>query len=132
MPAPPPKSSLARTEWLAAALISVPILWLHVHFWLNAGGLWRDEVNLINLAGSPSLAAMTHDSFPILMPLLVKLWAAFGGTDAWLRLLGLAAGLAIPAAFWAVARVTRQPPLCSLVLFGLNSLLICYGDSLRG
>lgn len=119
-------------EWLAAAFISVAIVWLHFHFWQNAGGLWRDEVNLVNLASSPSLAAMTHDSFPILMPLLVKLWATLGGTDAWLRLFGLFSGLAIPAAFWAVARATRQPPLFSLVLFGLNSLLICYGDSLRG
>ena len=132
MPAPSEKNSSVRIEWLAGALVSVAILWLHFHFWQNAGGLWRDEVNLVNLASSPSLTAMTYDSFPILMPLLVKTWATMGGTDSWLRLLGLLSGLAIPAAFWAVARATRQPPLFSLVLFGLNSLLICYGDSLRG
>jgi hypothetical protein len=132
MPAPSEKNSSVLIEWLAGALVSVAILWLHFHFWQNAGGLWRDEVNLVNLASSPSLTAMTYDSFPILMPLLVKTWATMGGTDSWLRLLGLLSGLAIPAAFWAVARATRQPPLFSLVLFGLNSLLICYGDSLRG
>jgi len=121
----------ARIEWFAAALVGVTILWLHFHFWQNAGGLWRDEVNLVNLAGSPTLAAMSRDSFPILMPLLVKIWLKLGATDLWLRLLGMIFGLAIPVAFWIVARLTRQPPLFSLVLFGLNALFICYGDSLR-
>lgn len=132
MPTLPENKTSSRLEWLAAGFVSVAIVWLHFHFWRNAGGLWRDEVNLVNLASSPSLAAMTHDSFPVLMPLLVKIWTSLGVSDAWLRLLGLCAGLAIPAAYWAVARATRRPPLFSLVLFALNSLLICYGDSLRG
>lgn len=131
MTAPSKENSCAQVEWFAAALVSLAILWLHFHFWENAGGLWRDEVNLVNLAGSPTLAAMNRDSFPILMPLLVKIWLKIGTTDLWLRLLGMLFGLAIPVAFWTVARVTRQPPLFSLVLFGLNALLICYGDSLR-
>ncbi|HEY5042467.1 MAG TPA: hypothetical protein VIK53_10735 [Verrucomicrobiae bacterium] len=131
MPEPTPKFFPARVEWFTAALITLAIIWMHFHFWENAGGLWRDEVNLVNLANSPSLAAMIQDSFPILMPLLVKLWSNFGATDIWLRLLGLCCGLAIPAAFWAVARATRRPPVFSLVFFGLNSLMICYGDSLR-
>lgn len=128
----PGKNYPPRIEWFAAVLVTAAILWLHIHFWRNAGGLWRDEVNTVNLAMSPSLADLSHDSFPILMPLSVKLWSTMRGTDLWLRLLGMIFGLAIPAAFWAVARATRRPPLFSLVLFGLNSLLICYGDSLRG
>ncbi len=131
MPAASEKKSSTRLEWIAAAIITLVIVWLHFHFWQNAGGLWRDEVNLVNLAASPTLADMTRDSFPILMPLLVKLWSTLGPSDSWLRLLGMFFGLAIPAAFWAVARATRQPPRFSLVLFGLNALLICYGDSLR-
>lgn len=133
MPAPPQNKISGNGDWLAAALISAAILWLHFHFWQNAGGFWRDEVNTINLAQSHSFEVMTHDSFPILMPLLVDLWGelGFGGTDLGLRFVGMIFGLAIPAAFWAVARATRQPPLFSLVLFGLNALLICYGDLLR-
>ena len=133
MTAPPGKNILSKLEWLAAAIVTLAIFWLHFHFWRNAGGLWRDEVNTINLSQSHSFEAMARDSFPILMPLLVKLWGAlgFGGTDLELRFAGMLFGLAILAAFWTVALVTRQPPLFSLVLFGLNALLICYGDSLR-
>ena len=71
MSQPPEKNDPAQAEWLAAVLVTAAIFCLHVHFWLHAGGLWRDEVSLVNLAGSPSLAAMTQDSFPILMPLFV-------------------------------------------------------------
>ncbi len=131
MPAPTDNNSRTRTEWLAAALVAVAVLWLHFHFWQNAGALWRDEVNTVNLAQNPSFAALTHDSFPVLMPLSVKIWSALGRSDSWLRLLGMIFGLLIPLAFWLVARAARKPPLFSLVLFGLNSLMICYGDSLR-
>lgn len=130
MPAPE-KYSPTKIEWLAAALITVTIVWLHFHFWQNAGALWRDEVNTVNLAQSPSLAALAHDTFPVLSPLAVKLWSAFGHSDLWLRFLGLLCGLLFPLAFWLVARATRRPPLFSLLLFGLNPLLIIYGDSLR-
>jgi hypothetical protein len=131
MPASQEKNISPKLEWFAATGVTLAIVWLHFHFWQNAGGLWRDEVNLVNLAGAPSFAGMNRDSFPILMPLLVKIWLKMRTTDLWLRLLGMIFGLAIPTAFWVVALVTRRPPLFSLVLFGLNSLLICYGDSLR-
>ena len=120
-----------RCEWLAAGIITAAIVCLHVEFWCHAGALWRDEVNSVNLAQSPSFAALTHDTFPILQPLLVKIWSAVGRCDSWLRLLGMFSGLAIIAGFWSVARATRRPPLFSLVLFGLNLLLIYCGDSLR-
>ena len=65
------KSPSTRAEWVLAILVTLVIVGLHLHFWQQAGGLWRDEVNLVNLAASPTLADMTRDSFPVLMPLLV-------------------------------------------------------------
>ncbi|HEV2694866.1 MAG TPA: hypothetical protein VG347_18370 [Verrucomicrobiae bacterium] len=120
-----------RNEWLAAALITAVILCLHVEFWRHAGALWRDEVNSVNIAQSPSYAALTHDTFPVLQPLLLKGWSTLGRSDLWLRVLGMFGGLAIIAAFWSVARATRRPPLFSLVIFGLNLLMIYCGDALR-
>lgn len=133
MDSPPKTNSSSRLEWLGAVLITVAIVGLHIHFYLHAGGLWRDEINTLNLARSHSLVTMSHDSFPVLMPALVSVWdsAGLGGTDGGLRLLGLLCGMGLPAAFWAVAWASGRPPLFSLTLFGLNTLMICYGDSLR-
>ena len=103
-------------------------------FLIHAGGFWRDEVNLLNTANQNSLAALAHDSFPVLMPLLVKSWCAvgLGGTDLNLRLLGLFISLGGLAALWLAAwRARRTPPLISLVLFALNSTVITYGGELR-
>ena len=76
-PAPPADKKFWRQpDWLAAILLTAIIAGFHFYFLLHAGGFWRDEVNLINLAHSPSLAAMKQDSFPVLMPLLVRGWAA--------------------------------------------------------
>ncbi len=110
------------------------VVWLHFFFLLHAGGLWRDEVNLINLSGRHSLAEMSKDSFPVLMPLLVSGWTAIGlgQTDLSLRLLGALIGLALPAALWLAAwKIRRAPPLLGLVLLALNSTVIMFGDSLR-
>jgi hypothetical protein len=129
--AEPQKNSAAKIEWLTAILISAAILFLHLYFWQHAGALWRDEVNTVNLAQNPDCRVLSHDSFPVLMPFAVKIWSRFGGSDLWLRLLGTLCGLLLPLAFWFTARATKKPPLFSLVLFGLNSLLIIYSDSLR-
>jgi hypothetical protein len=118
----------------AAVLITAAIIGLHLFFLFHAGGFWRDEVNLINLAASHSLADMEKDSFPVLMPLVVHGWSAIfpGKGDLSLRLLGTLIGLGIPAAFWLAAWQTRRaPPLLSLSLFCLNSTLLIFGDSLR-
>ncbi len=130
----PPRDFLRRSEWLAAVLITVIIAGLHFFFLFHAGGLWRDEVNLINLASRHSVSDMAKDSFPVLMPLLVKGWAAigFGQSDFGLRFFGTLVGLGIGTVLWLSALATRRPPLFSLTLFGLNAAVIIYGDSLRG
>ena len=128
-----PKTFLRQPEWGAAILFTAAILWLHLYFLGHAGGLWRDEVNLVNLSARHSFSAMAQDSFPVLMPLLVRCWSAIGlaQNDFNLRILGTLIGLGIPAALWLAAWSSRRPPLFSLALFGLNLTVIIYGDSLR-
>jgi hypothetical protein len=131
----PQKKSWRQPDWVAAILITGIIVWLHFFFAVRAGGLWRDEVNLVNLAGRHSLGDIAKDSFPVLMPLTVRVWmaAGLGRTDEGLRLLGAMIGLGLVAALWASAWMARRsPPLPGLVLMGLNSTVIAYGDSLRG
>jgi hypothetical protein len=131
---PQTKLLLRSPAWLAAILITAAIAGFHVYFFLHAGGFWRDEVNLINVAGRHSLAGIASDSFPVLMPLLVKTWCAIGlgQTDVSLRLLGIIMGLGGVAALWLSSWTARRvPPLTSLALFGLNSTVISYGDSIR-
>jgi hypothetical protein len=134
MAVPLQKISPSRSGWIAAALMALAVVWLHFFFLVNAGGLWRDEVNLLNLAVSPSLSNMARDSFPVLMPLLVKCWSAvgMGRNDVNLRLLGTLIGLGTVAGLWlATWTARRSPPLIALTLFGLNSTIIVFGDSIR-
>jgi heme exporter protein D len=128
------KSILRSPSGIASILITLVVVWLHFSLWSGAGGFWRDEVNLINLSARPTLADMSKDSFPLLMPVLVRAWTSFGpgGTDPGLRLLGLLIGLGIPMTLWLAAwQARRSPPLVGLVLFGFSSTLIMFGDSLR-
>jgi hypothetical protein len=128
----PPKNLFRQPAWLLAFATSAIILGFHFFLWCHAGGFWRDEINLINLASQPQLSALKNDSFPVLMPLLVRGWLKIAGSENSLRLLGLLIGLGIPAALWLVAwRTRRRPPTLGLALIGLNSTLIIFGDSLR-
>jgi hypothetical protein len=120
--------------WAGALVMSLAAVWLHITFLTHAGGLWRDEVNLVNLSGLNSLAGLRKDSFPIVMPLLVRAWSAvgLGRTDFGLRCLGVLAGLGLLGAYWGAAWTTRRvPPLVSLAFMGLNVTALTYGDSLR-
>ena len=124
--------------WLPAWCVAVPVtlvaVGLHFYFLCHAGGFWRDEVNLINLAGLHSLRAMSADSFPVFMPLLIRFWETIGlgKTDAGLRLLGALIGLGLPATLWLMAwKFRRSPPLAGLALLALNGTVIVFGDSLR-
>ena len=128
------RRTLCQPEMAAALLLSLVALGLHLVFLNHPGGLWRDEVNTVNLAGHSSLGNMAKDSFPVLMPLLVRGWTAIGlgEGDFGLRALGVLIGLGLLAALWISALVTSGlPPRLSLALFGLNSAIIIYGDSLR-
>src|SRR5437764_14428458 len=96
---------LRHLTWIIAALVTLSATYLHVLFFLNAGGLWRDEVDLVHLSLLPSLSNvwqnLPHDSCPILMHLVVRTWSAvgFGNTDSSLRVLGLYVGLFLLMSF---------------------------------
>lgn len=124
------KPSGWRVAWLLTALAA------GLHGWLlwHAGAFCGDEVNVINLAHAGSVAQMTHDSFPVLMPLLIGGWTVLGlaGTDFHLRVLGFLIGLALTCALWLpVWSARRTPPLLSLVFLGLNAMAIYWTDYLR-
>src|SRR5437762_3648544 len=127
---------LRYSNWIAAALVTLCATFLHVLFFLNAGGLWRDEVDLVHLSLLPSLSDvwqnLPHDSCPILMHLVVRTWSAvgFGNTDASLRVLGLYVGLFSLLAFWLVSWTMRNgAPLLAVTLAGLNVTIIRSGQS---
>jgi hypothetical protein len=121
-------------EWVLAVALTVVAVGLHLVFLKHAGGFWRDEVNTLNLAERPSLSDMANDSFPVLLPCLVRAWSGLGlgDSDTRLRLLGVCIGLGLLAALWVAAWVGRRaPPVLSLMLVGLNGTVLVYGDSLR-
>jgi hypothetical protein len=125
---------VCRPDFLLAGLVTLTAVSFHVVFLLHAGGFWRDEVNTINVASRHSLGEMANDSFPILMPLVVRGWLALGSghSDESLRCLGTLVGLCLLAALWLAAWTgRREAPVLSLALFGLNTTAIIYGDSLR-
>ncbi len=95
------------------------------HFVLlrHMGALWRDEVQSVNLALSPTFADfrkdLTFDTFPVLWFALARCWSwVAGDSDSALRLLGLGVGLSIVAAvWWSTWCVNRGFPLLTLALF---------------
>ena len=136
--APAQPGWIPKTEWLVAFALSGLAIVFHVVNLLNAGGLWRDEAAAVNLSVFPSFGEiwshLEHESFPLLLTLFLRGWAAIGlgGSDIGLRVFGLLVGLAILAALWWNAwALSKSPPLFSLLLFGLSPTLIRWGDSLR-
>jgi hypothetical protein len=128
------RASFLLPVWCLAVLVTLAAAGLHFYFFQHAGGLWRDEVHLVHLAGQNSLAALAHDSFPVLTPVCLRFWEAsgFGKTDFALRLFGLLIGLGLPAALWLAAwKFHRSPPLAGLALLALNSTVIVFGDAVR-
>jgi uncharacterized membrane protein len=111
---------------------------LHVFFGTQAGALWRDEVNSLELATVRTVSEMwmnlDYDSFPALFFLVLRLFAGVPASvsDAQLRLFGVVIGLLVLGALWLNARVFRiGVPLLSIALVGLNPMVIRYGDSIR-
>src|SRR3954447_18590488 len=77
---------------------------------MNAGPLWRDEVNTFNLARMASLRDVWHnlrfDSCPLLWPLVVRGFGLVGlaDSDMGIRILGLAVGLFFLISLWLCQR----------------------------
>jgi uncharacterized membrane protein len=119
-------------------LFAAAIVVVHFVNLTKAGGLWRDEVAAVNLALMPSFseiwAHLEHESFPLLLTLLLRAWSALGlgGSDLAWRSFGLLVGLLVLGALWWNARrFSSTPPLLSMLLFGLSPVTIRWGDSLR-
>jgi len=127
-----------RLEWALALAMTALIAILHLVRFFQAGALWRDEVNGVNLASLPLGEIgrnLQFDSFPLLWFGLLRLWIVSGAgmTDQGLRLLGLLIGLGILGALWRNGRAFGPfVPLFSLAFLGANAAVLVYGDSLRG
>src|SRR5260370_26087638 len=129
---------LGRLEWVVVTIAACLAVALRLCFVLHVGGLGRDETNSANLATLSSFGEMwrslDYDSFPFLFFLLLRSWLELFGShnDAALRTLGCLTGLGILAVLWINAHsLGARLPVLSLVLIGLNPMLIRYGDSAR-
>lgn len=128
---------MRQAEQILALILTVIAICLNAINFSNAGGLWRDEVNSINLATLPDLtqlwSSLQYDSFPVVHYLAIRYWAQlFGSADTSLRLLGLTIGILLIGALWYKAiGLGSRTPLISLLLIGLNPLMIRFLDALR-
>jgi len=126
---------LERIVGLAATAVLVV---LHVVFLAHAGALWRDEVNVVNLATMPLPELWGHlefDSTPLAFLALLRAWIGIGlgATDLPLQILGCVLGLGVLGVLWWNAqRLGYGVPLIALALLGFNAAVITYGDSVRG
>jgi hypothetical protein len=129
---------LRRIELIAALLLSVAVLFLLFVRGTHAGALWRDECGTVQLAQMPTVSDIIeyfdNQTFPPMVPLIVRVYIQFcGGSDAALRCLGLAAGVAFVCAAWFNARiVAHSVPLLSLALFGLSPTFLTWGTTVGG
>jgi hypothetical protein len=92
---------------------------------MNAGPLWRDEINTLNLARMPSLEDvwqnLQFESCPLLWPLLVRGCGVLGlpDGDMGIRILGLGVGLFFLASLWLCQRwIGGRTPTLSIALLG--------------
>ena len=129
---------VSQLEWMAALVITVVAIALHVRFVTHVGGLWRDETNSVQLAALPKLTEvlrfLDYDSFPIVFFAVLRGWFGVFGSDndVALRALGCITGLTVLGAVWWNARAFGiRWPVLSLALVGLNPMIIRYGDSTR-
>ena len=116
-------------EFYLTVWLTIVAAMLDLFFYLRAGGLWRDEINSVNI-GLGAWANLTHDSFPVFFPLCLRFFGWLGLSD-W-RLLGLWVGWSMLAALWVAARWTRRaPPIWAIIFVGMNAWAINYTASLR-
>ena len=126
-----PKLEVETLAALAGTLFAAFFLVLTA---LNAGPLWRDEVNTANLAQMPVHEIwhnLNFESFPPLWPLLLRAGSliGLGDSDASIRVLGLYVGLFVLAAFWLSARWLgcRAPSMSLGLLAWLPAFLFGVG-----
>src|ERR1700720_3767889 len=104
----------------------------------HAGGLWRDECAVVQLAGMPSVSDVLrnfqHEAFPPLFPLIVRIYTmVFGTSDTVLRIFGFCVGCLLISAFWINSRLFRSDvPLVGLGLMSLNTTFFVWGTTMRG
>lgn len=129
----------SRVEWLVSAIALVTALAFHVLVFRNAGPLWRDEVNSLNLASLPSLRdiwpQLQFDSFPPgwIATLHVWLRVVAPDDDGGVRVLGLVVGIALAAVtFLGALEGNGRPPVVVAVLFLASASVVRYGDAIRG
>jgi hypothetical protein len=102
-----PNASMDTVAALVATAFAAALLVLTA---LNAGPLWRDETNSLNMAQMPSLRELWNnlpfDSVPLLWLLLLRLWSFFGlaDSDLGVRIFGLLIGLSFLGSLWLCAR----------------------------
>src|SRR5438045_8396558 len=123
------------TETAAALIGTAFSAMLLVLTAMNAGPLWRDETNTMNLAHTPSLRDiwlnLQSDSFPLLWPLLLRGCGMFGlaDSDMGIRILGLGIGLFFLASLWLCQKWIggRAPTLSIALLGGLPAFIFIVG-----
>jgi hypothetical protein len=92
---------------------------------MNAGPLWRDETNTINMAQMPSLKDLWNnlpfESFPPLWPLILRGCGFLGITDSdiGIRIVGLGVGVLFLGSLWLCSRwMGGRTPTLSIALLG--------------
>jgi uncharacterized membrane protein len=130
--------SPGRIAGIVAVIGTLLASGLHVVFGMQAGALWRDEVNSLEIATVRTFSEMwmnlDYDSFPALFFLVLRPFAGVpaSASDAQLRAFGVVIGVLILGALWLNARAFRiGVPLVSVALVGFNPMVIRYGDSVR-
>ncbi|PWT77654.1 MAG: hypothetical protein C5B58_16445 [Acidobacteria bacterium] len=113
------------TETAAALLGTAFFAVLLVLTAMNAGPLWRDEVNTFNLAHMASVRDIWNnlqfDSCPLLWPLFVRGCGILGLTDSdvGIRILGLGIGLFFLTSLWLCQWwIGGRAPILSIALLG--------------
>jgi len=129
---------LKHAEWVIALFLSATIIFLLIVRVTHAGGLWRDECAVVQLAGMSASSDIfhnfQHEAFPPLFPLIVRAYTIlFGSSDFALRIFGLCVGCLLVASFWINARSLRNDvPLIALPLISLNTTFFVWGTTIRG
>jgi hypothetical protein len=130
--------AIKRLEAAVAILLSLVVLVLLLARAQHAGGLWRDECAVVQLAQMPTFADVVHnfphEAFPLLFHALIRVFTnIFGTSDIALRCFGLGVGVALITVAWFNARsIGRDVPLFSLAFVGLNAAFLTWGTSIRG